>query len=66
MEQLTALVLNCTLKPSPSESSTDLLSTELIAALREHDVQSDLVRELGALTWVLERYLAVTQRTALP
>jgi multimeric flavodoxin WrbA len=44
MAHLTALVLNCTLKPSPAESSTDLLATELIAALREHDVASELVR----------------------
>ena len=44
MENLRALVLNCTLKPSPTESSTDLLATEIIAALTEHDVQSELVR----------------------
>ncbi len=44
MAHLTALVLNCTLKPSPAESSTDLLATELIAALRENDVESELVR----------------------
>ena len=44
MDPLKALVLNCTLKPSPSESSTELLSTEIIAALTEHEVESDLVR----------------------
>ena len=44
MDPLKALVLNCTLKPSPSESSTELLSTEIIAALSEHEVESDLVR----------------------
>jgi multimeric flavodoxin WrbA len=44
MARLNALVLNCTLKPSPAESSSELLATELIAELREHDVASDLVR----------------------
>ncbi|MGI8900706.1 MAG: flavodoxin family protein [Nocardioides sp.] len=44
METLQALVLNCTLKPSPAESSAELLATELIAALAQHDVSSDLVR----------------------
>ena len=44
METLRAFVLNCTLKPSPNESSTDLLATEVIAALAEHDVESELVR----------------------
>jgi multimeric flavodoxin WrbA len=39
-----ALVLNCTLKPSPADSSTELLATELIAALAEHGVESDLMR----------------------
>ena len=41
---LRALVLNCTLKRSPAESSTDLLATEVVAALAEHDVESALVR----------------------
>jgi multimeric flavodoxin WrbA len=44
METLRALVLNCTLKPSPNESSTDLLATELISALAGHDVDAELVR----------------------
>jgi len=44
MSSLRALVLNCTLKPSPAESSTELLATEVIAALAEHGVESTLVR----------------------
>ncbi len=39
-----ALILNCTLKPSPQESSTEVLAREVEAALAEHDVQSTLVR----------------------
>lgn len=41
---LRALVLNCTLKPSPAESSTAVLASEVIDALGEHDVTSELVR----------------------
>jgi len=44
MVTLRALVLNCTLKPSPDKSSTDLLATRIVAALAEHDVQSEVVR----------------------
>ena len=44
MENLKALVLNCTLRPSPAESSSELLATELIAALAENDVSSELIR----------------------
>jgi multimeric flavodoxin WrbA len=44
MDTLNALILNCTLKPSPTESSTDLLATELVAELRDHDVASEIVR----------------------
>jgi multimeric flavodoxin WrbA len=41
---LRALVLNCTLNPSPAESSTAVLASEVIDALGEHDVTSELVR----------------------
>jgi multimeric flavodoxin WrbA len=41
---LSALVLNCTLKPSPADSSTAVLAGEVIEALAAHDVRSDLVR----------------------
>jgi multimeric flavodoxin WrbA len=44
MDPLRALVLNCTLKASPAESSSELLATEIISALAEHDVQSELLR----------------------
>jgi multimeric flavodoxin WrbA len=44
MSPLRALVLNCTLKSSPTESSSDLLATEVIAELVKHDVESELVR----------------------
>lgn len=39
-----ALVLNCTLKPAPAPSSTEKLLREVIAALDEHGVTSELVR----------------------
>jgi len=41
---LNALILNCTLKKSPAPSSSELLATELVAALAEHDVESEIVR----------------------
>ena len=44
MAQLRALVLNCTLKPSPQESSSELLGTEIVAALADHDVDAEMVR----------------------
>jgi multimeric flavodoxin WrbA len=44
MAKLKALALNCTLKPSPEESSCELLLSELLAALASHDVESEIVR----------------------
>lgn len=44
MTTLNALILNCTLKKSPAASSSELLATELVAALAEHDVESEIVR----------------------
>lgn len=44
MANLKALVLNCTLKPSPAESSSELLATEIISSLAKHDVDSEMVR----------------------
>jgi multimeric flavodoxin WrbA len=41
---LRLLALNCTLKPSPEPSSTDKLLNELAAALREYDVEGEIVR----------------------
>ena len=44
MENLRALVLNCTLKPSPAESSTEVLAHEIADALDRHQVESEHVR----------------------
>ena len=44
MEPLRALVLNCTLKPSPTASSSALLGTEIISALGDHDVEAEMMR----------------------
>lgn len=44
MTPLRALVLNCTLKPAPAESSTELLGTEIVAELAKQDVESEQVR----------------------
>ncbi|WP_309102350.1 NAD(P)H-dependent oxidoreductase [Microbacterium sp.] len=41
---LTALVINCTLKPSPSESSSDLLGSQILAALAQHGVVGETIR----------------------
>lgn len=41
---LSALVLNCTLGPSPAESSTGLLAQQVLDALAEHDVTGSQVR----------------------
>ncbi|WGX94962.1 flavodoxin family protein [Nocardioides sp. L-11A] len=43
-DQLRALVLCCTLKPSPSRSSSELLGMRVLEALRGHDVAGELVR----------------------
>jgi len=44
MTTLKALVLNCTLKPSPAASSSDLLGREVLTALADHDVDGEVVR----------------------
>jgi multimeric flavodoxin WrbA len=41
---LKVLALNCTLKASPSPSSTEKLLTELLEALGEYDAAGDIVR----------------------
>jgi multimeric flavodoxin WrbA len=41
---LTAIALTCSLKPSPAESSTDLLTRQLLDQLEGHGVTGDLVR----------------------
>jgi multimeric flavodoxin WrbA len=42
--QLNALALVCTLKPSPSESSSDLLARQVLAELADHGVTGEVVR----------------------
>jgi len=44
MATLRALVLGCTLKPSPAPSSAELLGREVLAALADHDVDGEVVR----------------------
>lgn len=39
-----ALVLNCTLKPSPAPSSSELLAQQLLDALAVHGVDGEIVR----------------------
>jgi len=41
---LKVLALNCTLKKSPEQSSTDRLLRELLAALKEYDATGEIVR----------------------
>jgi multimeric flavodoxin WrbA len=44
MASLNALALNCTLKASPAESSCELLLSQVLAQLGEHDVGGEIVR----------------------
>ena len=39
-----ALVLNCTLSPSPATSNTEALARVVMEALEEHDIDTELVR----------------------
>lgn len=41
---LTAVALVCTLKPSPAESSTELLASQVLASLAKHGVTGSTVR----------------------
>jgi multimeric flavodoxin WrbA len=41
---LNVLALNCTLKPSPSRSSTEKLLSELFDAFRDYDARGEIVR----------------------
>ncbi|WP_314423293.1 NAD(P)H-dependent oxidoreductase [uncultured Microbacterium sp.] len=43
---LTALAITCSLKPSPSESSSDLLGSQILDALADHGVTGSLVRAI--------------------
>jgi multimeric flavodoxin WrbA len=42
--RLSALFINCTLKPSPAESNTEALARVVIAALEADDVDCEIVR----------------------
>lgn len=42
--QLTALMINCTLKPSPGDSSSELLGRQILSALARHGVEIDSIR----------------------
>ncbi|MEU8244287.1 NAD(P)H-dependent oxidoreductase [Actinoplanes missouriensis] len=44
MTTLRAVVLVCTLKPSPAESSAELLGREVLTALSDHDVAGEVIR----------------------
>src|SRR5690242_7568752 len=44
MPKLTAIALNCTLKPSPEESSGDLMASQFMDQLAELDVSGSTVR----------------------
>ncbi len=44
MTTLSALVLNCSLKPSPAPSSSDLLAREVLTALSDFDVDGHVIR----------------------
>jgi multimeric flavodoxin WrbA len=48
MTELRALVLNCTLKPAPTASSTEKLGGELLDALEKHGVTGETVRVIDA------------------
>ena len=48
MTELRALVLNCTLKPGPTASSTEKLGTEVLDALGNHGVTGEMVRVIDA------------------
>lgn len=44
MTTLRALVLCCSLKPTPAESSSELLGRQVLSALADHDVEGEVVR----------------------
>ncbi len=48
MTELRALVLNCTLKPAPTASSTEKLGAEVLDALEKHGITGEMVRVIDA------------------
>src|SRR5690606_3458345 len=47
--QLTALMINCTLKPSPADSSSDVLGGQILAALATRGVSPASIRAVDHL-----------------
>ncbi len=43
-DQLKAVFLNCTLKPSPAVSNTEALINKVIAWFDKYDVESEIIR----------------------
>ncbi|NYI78100.1 flavodoxin family protein [Nocardioides panzhihuensis] len=41
---MSCLILNCTLKRSPHESSSELLGSQVLSALRDHGVDGEMIR----------------------
>jgi multimeric flavodoxin WrbA len=44
MTDIRALVLNCTLKPAPTDSSTELIATQVLDELRKQGADGEVVR----------------------
>jgi hypothetical protein len=44
MTTLRALVLCCSLKPSPAPSSSELVGRQVLTALADHDVDGEVIR----------------------
>jgi multimeric flavodoxin WrbA len=44
MTDLRALVLNCSLKPAPTTSSSEVLGNEVLDALKQHGVEGEMLR----------------------
>lgn len=43
-QDLTAVALNCTLKPSPGDSSTDVISAQILNELSGHGISGQIIR----------------------
>lgn len=42
--QVKAIALTCSLRASPADSSSDLLANQVLDELKQHDVESELIR----------------------
>lgn len=61
-----AIVFGCSLKPSPSESSADTLANQLIAELKNHNVESTLIRVVDYIIERLDAELGEVDDGGLP